>query len=130
MPAVECEYEVLPDQIHVLTFHQLNEAALNQCFAYLHTIFQEAPRDQPLRLLSDITIREMPPIKELWQLTRALLADFPQRPPIHNAVLYVDDSSRAPFISLMNMLAEFFGAQARIFWREDRQQAIRWLLES
>lgn len=130
MLAVAFEYQILSEAIHLLRFHRMDAEALDQCFAQLRVIFRTAPPDQPLLLLTDITIREMPPIMELYQHSRHLLAAYPTRPPLRNAVLYWgDEPSIYSFAGLMNMLAGFFGAKARIFGHEERSTALDWLLE-
>jgi len=128
-PLEECTYTYLVEGIHELTFRMPSEQALRQCFAYLDTIFSQAPTDQPLLLLSDIRQSGVPPAMPMWGLASSLRQNHPQRPLTYNAIVYPRGRISSFFILVMEQLAVLYQARIR-FVAEEYETAKQWLLQS
>jgi len=125
----ECSYAYLPDGIHLLSLSAGTEKSVRECFAHLSSIFNEAPPNAPILILSDITNSGVPPLAPLWRYSRGLLSQFPQRPPTCNAIIHQQDSRLfAAFMVVMQQLARLFGARVAFFREHERAEAIAWLL--
>jgi hypothetical protein len=126
----EFTYNYLPDDIHELILHTPTPSALHECLQQVKVILYEAQDEQPIRLLSDIRQSGIPPVGQLWELTRYLFDLYPQHPAIYDAILHnLEGKFLQSFLALMGLLSQIGHAKVGFFNHDQRDQAIAWLLE-
>lgn len=130
-PSKGCTYEVLPSGIHVFTFTGKSPTALDEFFVILTNLLATTdPSVQVLRYIVDVTDASgQAPINEMVRRFQRLETALPQRPRGRTAIIHQGNV----FLSLANTLLGALapaGDVTRFFNATEREQAMRWLLET
>jgi hypothetical protein len=128
-PAEEFTYTYLPEGIHQLVLHKPTITALNQCFSHLYTIFSNAPENESILLISDITESGVPPLRPLWTFARILRERYPKHGGIYDAIIYPKGEIATLFMIVVEQLAKLYQARVGFFCEDEQDQVIPWLLD-